>query len=203
MRSEFVAASTRTSAINERDDPIARYSPFCKNRSNLTWPVWLKASISSRKSVPPSASPMSPFSADEASVNAPFACPKSSFSMKQRGHEAKGSGSLLAFAEYLALDEPNAFLSLSSISSVNMQNSPRRSFLNPMPHQFRCVCALLIPDSNTSPSTALHSLPRAAFCDDPPRPCRTPSPLPLPLRRSLTRILLRIRLVFVHFHPIV
>ena len=72
-------------------------------------------------------------------------------------------GSLVIAAQYPALDEPNVFLSLSSVSSVNMLNSPRRSSLNSMPRQSRCVCALLISGSNTLPSTALHSLPRATY----------------------------------------
>src|SRR6266545_7497534 len=114
------------------------------------------------------------------------------FGLQAKGSTGKGVRSAFGFlvivAEYLALDEPNAFLSLSSVSSRKHAELTEEVFSKPnAPPISLCLCPPNT-DSNTSPSTALHSLPRAAFCEDPPPPCRTPSPLPLPLRRSLTRI---------------
>jgi hypothetical protein len=83
----FVAATTRTSTLRSLVSPTRRMVLSCSTRRSFTWSSIGSSPISSRKSVPPSASSKSPrLSASRlASVNAPFLWPKSSLSMRFPG----------------------------------------------------------------------------------------------------------------------
>ena len=78
--SALVAESTRTSTLMVRDEPTRSSSPVCSTRSNRACCVPLIFAISSRNSVPPSASSNRPMRSAFASVNAPRTCPNSSLS---------------------------------------------------------------------------------------------------------------------------
>ncbi len=78
--SALVAARMRTSTRRDFDEPTRSNSPVCSTRSSLACCAGDRLAISSRKSVPPSASSNRPTRSARASVNAPFTCPNSSLS---------------------------------------------------------------------------------------------------------------------------
>ena len=80
---------TRTSARRVRDDPTRSNSPSCSTRRSLPCISSGRSPISSRKSVPPSASSKRPWRRLTAPVNAPFSCPKSSLSIRLGGSAAQ------------------------------------------------------------------------------------------------------------------
>ena len=84
-RSSLVAATMRTSAWRGLRLPTGMYSPSCSTRSSLGWSASGRSPISSRKSVPPSASAKKPSRACSAPVKAPFSWPKSSASARFSG----------------------------------------------------------------------------------------------------------------------
>ena len=79
-RSALVAERIRTSQRRVREEPTRSNSPVSSTRSSL--PCWVGGTlaISSRKSVPPSASSKRPTRSARASVKAPLTWPKSSLS---------------------------------------------------------------------------------------------------------------------------
>src|SRR5437773_6320736 len=79
---------TRRSTLMSRVPPTRRNTRSCRTRRNFAWLLNDISLTSSRKSVPRSASSISPFLADFASVNAPFSWPNSSLSKSELfGHE--------------------------------------------------------------------------------------------------------------------
>ena len=78
--SALVADSTRTFTNRSLDEPTRCSSPVCSTRSSLAWSRTGMLAISSRNSVPSSASSKQPMRSNRASVNAPLTCPKSSLS---------------------------------------------------------------------------------------------------------------------------
>jgi hypothetical protein len=79
-RSRLVAAMIRTSQATVLVPPTRTNSRSCNTRSSLTCVAAEISPISSRNSVPPSASSNRPILRATAPVNAPFSCPKSSLS---------------------------------------------------------------------------------------------------------------------------
>ena len=69
-----------------RSSPTRSSSPSWRTRSSLAWSSSGISPISSRNSVPPSASSNRPARSRTAPVNAPLACPKNSLSYRSRGH---------------------------------------------------------------------------------------------------------------------
>ena len=88
-RSLFVAASTRTSTRTLAAPPTGSTTCSCSARSTLACVLRLMSPISSRKSVPPSASSNLPRRSSIAPVNAPLTCPKSSLSISSSGMAAQ------------------------------------------------------------------------------------------------------------------
>src|ERR1035437_9739672 len=78
--SALVAARMRTSTRREREEPTRSNSPSCSTRRSFACCASERFAISSRKSVPPSASSKRPTRSVFASVNAPLVWPKSSLS---------------------------------------------------------------------------------------------------------------------------
>ena len=70
----------RTSTRRVRDEPTGSNSPVSSTRNSLGWRLRGTFAISSRNSVPPSASSKRPTRSDFASVKAPLTWPKSSLS---------------------------------------------------------------------------------------------------------------------------
>ena len=85
----FVAAISRTFARMVFVPPSRSNSRACNTRSSFTCVARLSSPISSRNSVPPSASSKRPFFVACAPVNAPFSYPKSSDSMRLSGSAAQ------------------------------------------------------------------------------------------------------------------
>ena len=75
-----MAAITRTSALTVLLLPTRSNSRSCSTRSSFTWVAGEKSPISSRNSVPPSASSRRPSRANRRPVKAPFSWPNNSLS---------------------------------------------------------------------------------------------------------------------------
>ncbi len=88
-RSLFVAAMTRTSTFTLDVPPTGSTICSCSARSTLAWVFTLMSPISSRNSVPPSASSNLPRRSATEPVNAPFMWPKSSLSISSSGIAAQ------------------------------------------------------------------------------------------------------------------
>ncbi len=88
-RSLFVAARTRTSTLTLLEPPTGSTTCSCSARSTLAWVFRLMSPISSRKSVPVSATSNLPRRSDTAPVNAPRAWPNSSLSISSSGMAAQ------------------------------------------------------------------------------------------------------------------
>ena len=84
-RSRDVADTTRTSTFRELLAPTRRISSSCNTRKSFTCKAGGISPISSRKSVPPSASSKSPVLSSEASVNDPRTWPNNSLSKRFSG----------------------------------------------------------------------------------------------------------------------
>jgi len=80
-----VAAITRTSTSTSSVPPTRRKTRSCRTRKSLTWIAGLVSPISSRKTVPLSATSNRPALAATAPVKAPFTWPKSSLSRSVSG----------------------------------------------------------------------------------------------------------------------
>ena len=91
-RSRFVAAITRTSTLSALVPPTRRYSPASRKRSSFGCSARGISPISSRNSVPLSATSTRPCLAATALVNAPFSWPKSSDSIRLSENVAQLSG---------------------------------------------------------------------------------------------------------------
>ena len=91
-RSRFVAATTRTSTRRGRVPPTRKNVPVSSTRSSFTCTSGSISPISSRNSVPPSASSMRPGLTFTAPVKAPFSWPNSSDSKTSRGSAPQCSG---------------------------------------------------------------------------------------------------------------
>jgi hypothetical protein len=85
----FVAAIMRTLTFTVSVPPTRSNSRSCSTRSSFTCVLRLMSPISSRKSVPPSASSNRPFLRAVAPVNAPFSYPNSSDSISVSGSAAQ------------------------------------------------------------------------------------------------------------------
>src|SRR5215831_1762527 len=81
----FVAAITRTSTDCSFFPPRRRNLRSCSTRSSFTCVAGVISPISSRNSVPRSASSKHPWRRSAAPVNAPFSCPKISLSSSVSG----------------------------------------------------------------------------------------------------------------------
>ena len=75
---------TRTSTRLVSVDPTGRTSPLCRKRRSMTWASSGRSPISSRNTVPPSATARRPRFLATAPVNAPRSCPNSSLSSSSR-----------------------------------------------------------------------------------------------------------------------
>ncbi len=84
-RSRFVAASRRTSTRRCPVAPIRSTIPSCRTRRSFTWAAGGSSPISSRNSVPPSASSKRPGLDSTAPVKAPRSWPNSSDSTRVSG----------------------------------------------------------------------------------------------------------------------
>ena len=85
VRLTLVAATIRTSVFCTLEEPTFINSPLSSTRSKRAWVGKGNSPTSSRKIVPPSASPKYPFRSPIAPVKAPFSCPNSSESMVPSG----------------------------------------------------------------------------------------------------------------------
>ena len=85
----MVAASTRMSTRRARSAPIRWISPDSSTRSSLAWASSWRSPISSRKSVPPSATSNLPIRRSVAPVNEPFSWPNISLSTRSLGMAAQ------------------------------------------------------------------------------------------------------------------
>ena len=85
----LVAAMTRTSTVTEAMPPTGSTFCSCSARRTLAWVFRVMSPISSRNSVPPSASSNLPFLAVSAPVKAPRVWPNSSLSMSSSGMAAQ------------------------------------------------------------------------------------------------------------------
>src|SRR5438046_7899652 len=116
----LVAATTRTSTSNVCPDPTREITPSSSARSTLAWAERLMSPISSRNSVPPSASSNFPARSANAPVKLPFMCPNSSLSIssvgiaaqftstkgpRARGERVEGAGHELLAGAVLPRDE--------------------------------------------------------------------------------------------------
>ena len=90
--SRFEAATRRTSTRRAVLPPSGRTSPSWTTRRSFAWSGSGRSSISSRKSVPPSASRSAPGRDSSAPVNAPRACPKNSLSASDLGDRGAVDG---------------------------------------------------------------------------------------------------------------
>ena len=84
-RSLLVAAMMRTSVLIGERPPTVVYSPCCRTRSRRVCASIGMSPISSRNSVPPSASSKRPALRELAPVKAPFSWPNNSDSIRSRG----------------------------------------------------------------------------------------------------------------------
>jgi hypothetical protein len=85
----LVAAITRTSTVCSLRPPSRRNLRSCSTRSSLTCVAGVISAISSRNSVPRSASSKQPSRRSTAPVNAPFSWPKISLSSSVSGMAAQ------------------------------------------------------------------------------------------------------------------
>ena len=81
----LVAATIRTSVFSTLEEPTLMNSPLSSTRNKRAWVGKGNSPTSSRKIVPPLASPKYPFRSPIAPVNAPFSWPNSSESIVPSG----------------------------------------------------------------------------------------------------------------------